>query len=556
MIKTLKNAAQQELSLAVRDLSFLFVAVNAKFVHTNLAVRYLKNNCDVPSEIREYSINDDLGRVCADIFKTGIKTVLFSCYIWNIEYVLRICEVLKKADSNITIVLGGPEVSFSPEEIIEKNDYIDIIVCGEGELALDKLKDAVLTYNGTPQIIKNEEYVDLDKLVFPYEGEDLSLLDGKILYYETSRGCPYRCAFCLSGAYGKVRYLSLERVKREIEFFIDNNVKLVKLVDRTFNADSKRALEIVEFIKEKSKGTTFHFEIKAEIMKDDLIDSLISAPKGMFQVEIGVQSTDKNTLLNINRTADIEKLKYVVKRLMQNDNLNVHLDLIAGLPGESMESFINSFNEVLSLFPHVLQLGFLKRLKGSALNDEGSKFSEFPPYEVISSDRMTYSDLLILKSVEEVLEKYYNSGSFKESMGYILNTYYKDKPFDFFLGLGEFYEAKAESSLSKKAQFELLKEHCDKTLKDEKVVQAIIFDYCRAYRDNLSFMKPTKGLKERAFEFLKDTVNVNKYFSCHEERLPVQLYKKLRFFQIGKKIYVFDYIKKNYYDITEDMPKG
>jgi len=230
--------------------------------------------------------------------------------------------------------------------------------------------------------------------------------------------------------------------------------------------------------------------------------------------------------------------------------------LIAGLPGESIESFIKSFNEVMAIYPHVLQLGFLKKLKGAELKAEGSKFSDFPPYEVISSDKMSYSDLLRLKAVEEVLEKYYNSGSFSETMEYILKTHYQNNPFDFFDGLGKFFEEKAESSLSKKAQFEVLKEYCDETLGDENITNKILLDYCKVYRDNLSFMNSSPGLKERAFEFLKNTDNIDKYFSCHNESLPVQLYKKLRFSEIGGRIYVFDYMKKNYYDITEDMPKG
>lgn len=535
---------------------FLFVAVNAKYVHTCLAVRYLKNSIKSPSLIKEYTINDDINRVCAEIFKTGIKNILFSCYIWNIEYILRLCEVLKKADSSVTIALGGPEVSFSPEEIFEKSTYIDLIICGEGEPVIEEACCMMESGIDEPQIIKNEKTADLNSVVFPYEGEDLTLLDGRILYYETSRGCPFRCAFCLSGAYGKVRYLNLDRVKREIEFFVRNKVKLVKLVDRTFNADAKRALEIINFIKQISADTTFHFEIKAEIMTEELICALASSEKGMFQVEIGVQSTDEVTLRNINRTLDLEKLGHVVSALKQNNNINVHLDLIAGLPGESMESFINSFNDVLSLRPHVLQLGFLKKLKGAPLKADGNKFSDFPPYEVISSDKMSYNDLLRLKTVEEVLEKYYNSGSFKESMSIILDTYFKENPFDFFDCLGKFYEDEAKGSLSKKAQFELLYKYCIKAFNDEKIKNAIILDYCKSYRDNLSFMEGTANLKEEAFEFLQNTNNVNKYFKNHDGHLPTQLFKRLRFARIGEKIYVFDYINKEYYDITDDMPKG
>ncbi|MBE7027695.1 MAG: DUF4080 domain-containing protein [Ruminococcaceae bacterium] len=535
---------------------FLFVAVNAKYVHTNLAVRYLRNSIDYPSVMKEYTINDDINRVCAEIFKTGIRNILFSCYIWNIEYILKLCENLKKADSSITISLGGPEVSFSPEEIFEKSTYVDLIICGEGEPVIKEACQMMESGIDNPHIIRNDISPDLNDCPFPYEGEDIELLDGRILYYETSRGCPFRCAFCLSGACGNVRYLDLERVKREIEFFINNNVRLVKFVDRTFNSDAKRALEIVNFIKQKSKVTTFHFEIKAELMTPELVCALATSKKGMFQVEIGVQSTNKATLRNIKRTLDIEKLGYVVSSLKKNDNINVHLDLIAGLPGETIVSFINSFNEVLSLRPHVLQLGFLKKLKGAELDGKGSKFLDFPPYEVVASDKMGYGDILRLKTVEEVLEKYYNSGSFKESMTLILDTYYKENPFDFFDGFGKFYEEESKISLSKKAQFEVLFRYCSELSLNEEIANAIIIDYCKMSRDNLSFMKPAEKLKEKAFEFLKNNDNVNKYFKNHDVKLPTQLFKKLRFERIGEKIYVFDYINNEYYDITEDMPKG
>ena len=553
MITSNKNAAWEDENLPVRDLSFLFVAVNAKYVHTCLSVRYLKNNCTQKADFCEFSINDEIGKVAKEIYKRDIKNILFSCYIWNIDYVLKLCDVLKKADDSFILALGGPEVSFDAEDILKKHSYVDFVICGEGEPVIDDVLMEMSAYRGERKVIKSEGFADLNELIFPYSGEDVSSLSGRILYYETSRGCPYRCAFCLSGASGKVRYLDLDRVKREIDFFVDNNVKLVKLVDRTFNSDRKRALEIVEYIKKVSKNTTFHFEIKAEIMTDELLKSLSEAPKGMFQVEIGVQSTDSDTLSAINRTADFEKLKYVVEYLMKNDNLNVHLDLIAGLPGENLDSFINSFNEVLTLYPHVLQLGFLKKLKGSAIKTEGSEFADFPPYEVIHSDKMSYRDLLKLKSTEDVLEKYYNSGSFKETIEYILKTYFKNNPFDFFCELGAFFEKNAAVSVSKKTQFEILAKYCDLIFADGKITEKIIIDYCKAYRDNLSFMKDAKGLKEKAFEFLKSEDNVNKYFSTHDEKLPVQLFKKLRFLKVGDKIYVFDYIKNKYYDITEEM---
>ncbi len=542
----------------------LLVAVNAKYIHTNLAVRYLRNLCDLP--MREYSINDRTETVAADIYRSGEKLILFSCYIWNIRMIIDICSRLKKADPSITLVLGGPEVSYNSCEILKQESAVDFIISHEGEKSMPQFLKAfesrnfdevsALAYREDGKVCQNpcETNVNINEIPFPYLVGELEELRGRLIYYETSRGCPYNCGFCLSSATHGVRFLPVERVKRELMYFIDADVPLVKLVDRTFNADNKRALEIVNFIKENSKNTCFHFEVKAETMSDELIDALSTAKKGMFQLEIGVQSTNPDTLSKIKRGADFNKITEVVKRLKQNNNIHLHLDLIAGLPGENYEQFKKSFNDVFSLSPHDLQLGFLKKLKGAKLDTAGSEFTDEPPYEVIKSDAMSFGEILLLKDIEDVLEKYYNSGDFTNAIEYLIKELNQDSPFDFFADLAEYFRKKDlfSRSLSKKNLYELLNNYAYEKGIGEKVQQKIIFDYCLRYRDNLSFMNDA-GLKERVFEFLKIKENINKYFPERADEKPVNLYKVLRFYEIDGQIFAFDPKKQIVCDITADF---
>ncbi len=542
----------------------LLVAINAKYIHTNLAVRYLRNLCGI--KMREYSINDRTEAVTADIYKSGAKTVFFSCYIWNIKMILDICSRLKKANPSIITVLGGPEVSYNSKEILEKEKNIDYIIKGEGETSLPDFLDALknndflkvsgLCYRKNDEVVENlnSEEINMNDLPFPYLQGELNELCGRLIYYETSRGCPFKCGFCLSSATNGVRFLPLERVKKELLIFINANVPLVKLVDRTFNADNRRAVEMVEFIKENSKNTCFHFEVKAETMSDELICALKESRKGLFQLEIGVQSTNPDTLSKIKRGADFEKIKSVVKRLKENNNIHLHLDLIAGLPGESLEQFKKSFNDVFSLRPHDLQLGFLKKLKGAKLNTEGSSFTDEPPYEIISSDKMSFDDILRLKDIEDVLEKYYNSGTFTNTVEYFINNYFSDSAYEFFESLADYFEEKGYSgqSISRKNLYEILNSYAKEKYSDSKIEKVIIFDYCTHYKDNLSFMTDC-GLKERVFEFLKESKYVEKYFPHFKDEKPVQIYKNLRFYKFGDFIFAFDCKNQIVCDITTDF---
>ncbi len=542
----------------------LLVGINSKYVHTNLAIRYIDKLSEHFS-FAEFSITDRPENIAASLYKTGKKRFWFSCYIWNIETILKVACVLKGADESIQITVSGPEVSFGARELLEANRHIDFVLCGEGEpsavLFLEALKTGAyetvpgLYYRTGDEILASPlppEEADLECLPFPYTEEDVKGLQNRILYFETSRGCPYRCAFCLSGASGSLRFMSLEKVKEAISFFAEHKVPLVKLVDRTFNADPERALKIIEAIKESGGGTTYHFEIRAESMTRELIKALQTAPAGMFQLEIGVQSVHAATLERVNRKLSFEKLSKVVWALLKNQNIHLHLDLIAGLPSETKEEFMDSFHQVFSLKPHNLQLGFLKKLKGSALKAEGSVFADFPPYEIIKSDAMSYDDLLELKRAEDMLERFYNSGIFKQSISYILETYYKKREFYFFSEIAGVFE-KYQGAVSQKNLFEALYDFCAEKFEDENIKEAIIYDYCLTHKDSLSFMSFPEGFKEKSFAFLKNEKNVKKYFVEFTGLKPAEIYKKIRFVPIGASVFAFFCGEERAVNVTKEF---
>lgn len=542
----------------------LLVGVNAKFIHSNLAIRYL-SLVEKRCSFCEYTVQDRPEQIAAKLYKTGEKIFLFSCYIWNIEHILKVCNILKQADYNVRIGLGGPEVSFNAKDCLENNPAVDFVLCGEGEPAIGLFADSLesLDFDGVPGLWYRKNGVicqsavsameaDMDGLPFPYTEEDIKSLKNRLVYFETSRGCPYRCAFCLSGGAGSLRFMSLDKVQKAIDFFAEHKVPLVKLVDRTFNADPKRALAIIEAIKAKNSGTTYHFEIRAEIMTEELIKSLQDAPEGMFQLEIGVQSVNVETLQKINRRPDFDRLFKVVRMLSEHRNMHLHLDLIAGLPGETLEQFIYSFNQLMALEPDNLQLGFLKKLKGSTLEAPGSVFWDFAPYEVIHSDKMTYEELLMLHDVEEMLERYYNSRAFRQTMGYLLSTYYTGREFDFFKEIADFVLLEQEPK-SQKAMFELLFLFSEEKFGDAEITNRLIYDYCLSHRDALSFMQANEGLKNKAFEFLKKPERVTHYFEYYTGVKPVVLYKKIRFVPIGNRVIAFDYEHGNSVDVTAEF---
>lgn len=421
----------------------LFVAVNAKYVHTNIAVRYLAHSCKakgVECDFCEFTINEPKDGILEKLYMSDCDVYGFSCYIWNIGRVLELCQNLKQLKPECTIILGGPEVSFDAEKMLSENRFIDFVICGEGEIAVPKLLENM---PDDRQIIHGRKTETMEELPFPYTDEDLEeIVKGeKLVYYETSRGCPFSCAYCLSSVDQGVRFLNLDRVKAELKKFVDAGVMTVKFVDRTFNADKRRALEIWKYCLELEGETCFHFEIGADLISQEAIEVLKDAPKGKFQFEIGVQSTNDRTISEISRTMDLDVLEKNVKELRKKTNVMLHLDLIAGLPYEDFETFKKSFNQVYAMNPHVLQLGFLKLLKGSALRRNSEKYNIlyncFAPYEVFSTKWLAYDDVIKLKGVEDVLERYFNSRRFCETLDKAMEFF--EAPFDFYYRLSQFW---------------------------------------------------------------------------------------------------------------------
>ena len=435
----------------------LLTAINSKFVHSNLAVRYLKaftKDMDYEGKIREFSINDREENILEEIMKEKPNVVAFSTYIWNIEMVTRISNLIKIVNKNIEIIYGGPEVSYDSKKILEElvGDYI---IEGEGEKtyrefieyklgkrSIDDIRGFYYKENG--EVIANGKrpLMNMNEIVFPYEEDEN--LDNKIVYFEGSRGCPFNCKYCLSSTTHGVRFLDIERVKKELKFFIDKKVRLVKFVDRTFNCNHKFSMAIWEFLINEDTNTKFHFEISADILKKQELELLREAPNDRFQFEVGVQTTNDDVLNRINRFVNFSDIKEKVCELLEIKNIKQHLDLIAGLPGENYDSFKKSFNEVYNIRPEEIQLGFLKLLKGSSMREEAHlynmKYSPYPPYEILSTKDLSYEELLILKKIEAMVDKYYNSQKFTNIIKFFITKF--RNPFDFYLALGNFFDEK------------------------------------------------------------------------------------------------------------------
>lgn len=473
----------------------VLAGINSQYVHLNLAVRYLKKyveaNSDLKIEIYETNINNQVFNIIKDIYELNPDKIIFSTYIWNKEYIVEIVKELKKVLPNVEIILGGPEVSYKWEKFMANMPEVDALLLGEGENVLlnfltkeeDKVlgvvsrKNDEIVFNGIEPIIEN-----LDIVPFPYE--DWELEDKtKIFYYESSRGCPFSCSYCLSSIDKTVRYYSLDRVKKDLKRFLDSPIKLLKFVDRTFNLRKERYMEIWKFLLENYReGITFHFEINANIFDDETLDFLEKVPKGYFQFEIGVQSINPETMVAIKRNNILDKLAHNVRRISRN--IHLHLDLIAGLPYETYDIFKNSFNYVYNLKPEMIQLGFLKLLKGTQMYDEVEKYQykyySRPPYEVFSNKFISFGELVKLKNLEKMLDYYYNSEKFRYTCDFVINNNF-DTPFAFFEKIAEYYDKKGYLKISHKevALFNILYDfYVENNLKDLDIfVEFLKYDY-------------------------------------------------------------------------------
>ena len=420
-------------------------------------MRYLKaftKDLDFQGDIKEFSINDRVENILEGIIEEKPDVVAFSCYIWNMEFVNRLAELIKLVDPNIEILYGGPEVSYEGKEFLENHEG-EYVIVGEGEktfrefvlykLGEGKIEDIKgLNYKRDGKVFENPKRpeMDMNELVFPYTYEED--INNKIVYYEASRGCPFKCKYCLSSVMHGVRFLDVERVKKELKYFMERGLKLVKFVDRTFNCNREYTVELLKYLSEQDTETRFHFEVAADLLTEEQIEILNNAPKGRFQLEVGVQTTNNEVLHNINRYITYENIKEKVLKVAAGKNVMQHLDLIAGLPGEDLESFKKSFNDVHDIRPDEIQLGFLKLLKGSSMREEAKKwgivYSPYAPYEIIRSKDISYEELLLLKKVEAMVDKYYNSCKFNNVVKFFLNIY--EKPFDFYYDLAIFFEEK------------------------------------------------------------------------------------------------------------------
>ncbi len=459
-------------------MKILLAACNAKYIHSNPAVYDLRAFASEYKEhilLGEYTINQTKDEILKEIYRSGAEVVCFSCYIWNISFVRELIFDLKKILPGTAFWVGGPEVSFDAENFLKEMPQVTGVMVGEGEETFLELARYYIEKKGTLADIRGiafrengeifhngwRKVMDLSRVPFAYEQTEN--FANRIIYYESSRGCPFSCSYCLSSIDKKLRFRNLELVKKELQFFLDKKVPQVKFVDRTFNCKHDHAMEIWKYILEHDNGVTnFHFEISADLLREEELELMSRMRPGLIQLEIGVQSTNPDTIRAIHRNMDLKKLEASVARVKSFGNIHQHLDLIAGLPCEDYESFRRSFEQVYRMKPDQLQLGFLKVLKGSSMYHEAQKYEilykEKEPYEVLSTAWLSYENILKLKMVESMVEVYYNSGQFRKTLSWI-ETYYQEM-FSFYESLGAYYEEKGyeEISHSRLRRYEILLE--------------------------------------------------------------------------------------------------
>ena len=557
-------------------MKILLAACNAKYIHSNLAVYNLKSCSGEYSSrvvVKEYTINQIRDDILKDIYLEQPDVVCFSCYIWNISFVRELVPDLKKILPQVEFWAGGPEVSYDAVEFLKKNPAFFGVMVGEGEETFHELAGYYIerkpeTLSGIRGVAFRDEnkgwdivhtgwreLMDLSKVPFAYS--NLTEFKNRIIYYESSRGCPFSCSYCLSSIDKKLRFRDIELVKKELQFFIDNKVPQVKFVDRTFNCKHDHAMEIWRYITEHDNGiTNFHFEISADLLRAEELALMKTMRPGLIQLEIGVQSTNPQTIKAIRRTMDFEKLKGIVEQIHSFGNIHQHLDLIAGLPYEGYESFHKSFCDVYALRPEQFQLGFLKVLKGSHMMEMTGEYQilykDREPYEVLSTAWLTYGEILGLKMVESMVEVYYNSGQFKHTLVF-LEQYFED-PFRMYEALGRFYEKKgySEISHSRMRRYEILMEFAgeQKEIPLEVLSDVMLLDLY--LRENLksrpSFASDQKPYERLIWDYRK------------VEKIPKTAH--IEVFRDGKTI-LFDYTDRDpltnnarLTDITDEVNKN
>lgn len=509
-------------------MKILLVACNAKYIHSNLAVYDLQAYASDYADhivLKEYTINQQKDDIMRDIYLEHPDVVCVSCYIWNLSFVKELMADLIKILPGADFWAGGPEVSYDAEKFLTENSEFKGVMVGEGEETFKELAGHYVEKN--PQDLKNMTgicYRDGDQIIhngwrqimdlssIPFIYKDLSEFKNRIIYYESSRGCPFSCSYCLSSIDKKLRFRDTETVKKELQFFIDNKVPQVKFVDRTFNCKHDHAMAIWKYINEHDNGVTnFHFEISADLLREEELQEMSTMRPGLIQLEIGVQSTNPDTIKAIHRTMDFEKLKGIVDRIHSFGNIHQHLDLIAGLPYEDYDSFRHSFNDVYALKPQQLQLGFLKVLKGSHMmemcKEYGIVYKTQEPYEVLSTKWLDYDHVLKLKTVENMVEVYYNSGQFQNTLEYLENFF--PDAFSIYERLGSFYMEKGYGDVShtRMRRYEILLEFLEDVpeISMDQVKDQMVYDLY--LRENLKsrpgFARDQKPFERQIWDFRK-----------------------------------------------------
>ena len=567
-------------------MNILLVAVNAKYIHSNLAVYSLKayaekQNCLRGSiDIAEYTINQPLDQILMDLYKKKPEILCFSCYLWNISYIEQLVCEISKVMPEIEIWLGGSEVSWNAEEVLQRLPQVRGVMRGEGE---ETFLDLVHFYEGAFESCgkglddilgityykeevreeKTERFItateerpvmaDLNGIPFVYE--DIEAFEHKIIYYESSRGCPFSCSYCLSSIDKCLRFRDLELVKRELQFFIDHDVPQVKFVDRTFNCRHDHAMEIWRYVAEHDKGVTnFHFEVAADLLNEEEVALIASMRPGLIQLEIGIQSTNMQTIREIRRTMQFEKVKRIVEQIHAKGNIHQHLDLIAGLPYEDYQRFRCSFNEVYALKPEQLQLGFLKVLKGSYMEEKAKDYQlvyqERPPFEVLSTAWISYDEVIALKGIEEMVEVYYNSRQFEKTLELL------EKEFDdacaMFEALRDYYEIKELTQINhtRISRYEILFDFVKQLLKEkhleDKIAsyqESLIYDlYLREnIKNRPAFAGEDTVDKQTAAAFYEKEEQERRYLKGYERYDKRQMRKMTHLERIGGNLLLFDY---------------
>lgn len=570
-------------------MKILLTAINAKYIHSNLAVYSLKayakekKALDTDIEIAEYTINQQQEDIMMDIYEKCPDILCLSCYIWNLKYVEELVREIHKVRPDMPIWLGGPEVSYDAGNVLERLPEVSGVMKGEGEITFScvcaayeniwkedvsareicrAVENALIQIDGITfrksdgTLIENpwREPMDLSEVPFVYH--DMKDFEHKIIYYETSRGCPFSCSYCLSSVDKRLRFRDMELVKTELQFFIDHKVPQVKFVDRTFNCKHSHALEIWKYITEHDNGiTNFHFEVSADLLNEEELSLMETMRPGLIQLEIGVQSTNVDTIKEIHRTMNFEKLTGIVNRIHAMGNIHQHLDLIAGLPFEDIKSFGKSFDDVYALKPQQLQLGFLKVLKGSYMEEMkdsyGLTYKSTPQYEVLYTKWLSYDDVLHLKGVEEMVEVYYNSRQFENTLTMLEQEY--ESPFKMYEELWRYYKKKELQNVQHKrsARYDILLGFVAENIPEKKEVYRELLTYDYYLRENAKtrpeFAGENQMDKEAARRFYEKEAEERTYLPGYEKYDKNQMRKMthLEYFKTLDKIVLFDYLERN-----------